>query len=793
VDSNKKIIFPWTYVAEGAQGIDVDLSNSSTEVNLSVCSFTGEGTGAVKKWFDTTLDVDATSDVITIPAHVMATGDHVIYSREGGTSDIGPEPTVEGTTDHWAIAVDENHIALASTRINAYADTRQALNTATSENQSIIKNPDNRIDFTASGTSGSLVLDSCILEGVRILTLTSACSVTSGFIQSIGNIVASTGVLTGVKISEATLGEGVALFTPLANLTNVTNCEFVAPNTVTSDVFAKGIQVDATGPSYTDETTDLKDLGTGDVNLFPATPASGDYFAFGFQRPFNRVIFNNASGTAGVGSGLTLTWEYSTTGSTWTALSGVSDGTSSFTATAADGQVLSFTMPSDWVKTSVNSSANLYYIRAYISAGSYSTNPVYDNGYVEGDLQQHGHAVEITSTGTFNSSGNLFTGYWNPQISGTSNGWEFDTETGVNGTTEVITTDANHGFYSGDAVYYNNEGGSETIGLTNGNKYYVGVISDTTFSMHLTRSAAIAGTSKVNLTASTLGNGETQAIYGAHAAVFNDSAGSVTINATNSGDVPSYRNGTSASTTATAAVTIEVTGVTEGTRCVIWRTSDRTQLLAAMAFTSDGAGGFKASTGFSYTADTPVYVSAGSSGKVVAGVADDTAVFTDETRQANDSRTGAGNTMTLIPAATPASPDGFYFGHTEKFSQMDLDVLTAGVGTYTLAWEYWSGSGWSAVTGLSDGTSNYKNSGINRVSWTEPGSWATTTVTNQPGTTALYYIRARFVSGTVTTTPVGRTTQLDVTKYGRWETETVITSSGLSIKATWIVDTTAEF
>jgi hypothetical protein len=953
-DANKKIIFPWTYVAEGAQGIDVDLSNSGTEVNLSVCSFTGEGTGAVKKWFDTTLDVDATSDVITIPNHGIETGDHVLYSREGGTSDIGPEPSVEGTTDHWAIAVDVNHIALATSKINAYADTRQALNTATSENQSIIKNPDNRIDFTYTGTNGSSLLDSCILEGVRILTLTSAVDVTSGFIQSISNIVASTGSLTGVKISEATLEEGIALFTPLANLTNVVDCEFVAPATIKTDVVAKGFQVDATGPTYTDETTDLKDLGTADVNLFPATPASGDYFAFGFQRPFDKLILNNASGTAGVGSGLTLTWEYYN--GSWTSLSGVSDGTSSFTATAADGQEVTWTLPTDWATTTINSTQELYYVRAYISAGTYSTNPVYDNGYIEGDnLQQHGHAVEITTTGEFNSSGNQFAGYWDPEVDGANLGWEFNTETGVNGTTEVITTNADHGFYSGDAVYYNNEGGSETPGPTNGNKYYVYVLTATTFKLHTTRSGAIADntSTRVNLTASSSGNAEIHSIYGAHAALFNDTTeqagdswttqdtaaqmysgstiglgqsitgdgneltsvvfkvrrvgsptgnatvnlyahsgtfgtssvptgaslaasetldvstlstsyrdikfkmssfytlvaatkyvvtieysggdssnrievafdvspaghggnkcsstgswspdanddmyfyartgGNVTVNATNGGDVPSYRNDTGAVTVATSAVTIEVTGVTEGTRCVIWRTSDRSQLLAAMAFTSDGAGAWKASTGFAYTGDTNVYVSAGSSGKVVAGVADDTGAFTDETRQANDSRTGTGNTMTLIPAATPASPDAFYFGHTEKFSQMDLDVLTAGTGTYTLAWEYWSGSGWSAVTGLSDGTNNYKNAGINRVSWTEPGSWATTTVTNQPGTTALYYIRARFVSGTVTITPVGRTAQLDVTKYGRWETETVITSSGLSIKATWVVDTTAEF
>jgi hypothetical protein len=954
VDSNKKIIFPWTYVAEGAQGIDIDLSNSSTEVDLSVCSFTGNGTGAVKKWFDTTLDVDATSDYITIPSHGIETGDHILYSREGGSADIGPEPSNEGTLDWWAYVPDENHIGICSSRVNAYAGTVQALTSTGNENQSITKNPDNRIDFTYTGTNGTSVLDSCIIEGVRILTLTSAVDINGGFIQNIGNVVASTADLVGVKISEATLEEGVALLTPLAALTDTVDCEFVAAATVTSDAAARVWQVDATGPSYVDETTDFKDLGTADVSPFPAAEAAGDWFAVGYQRPFDRVVFNNAGGTAGVGVGLTVIWEY--WNGSWTSLSGVSDGTSSFTATASDGQVLTYTLPTDWATTTINSSAELYYIRCRISAGSYSTNPVYDNGYIEGDnLQQHGHAVEITTAGEFNSNGNQFTGYWDPEIDGANLGWEFNTETGVNGTTEVITTNADHGFYSGDAVYYNNEGGSETPGPTNGNKYYVYVLTATTFKLHTTRSGAIAdnSTTRVNLTASSSGNAETHSIYGSHAALFNDTTeqaadswttqdtaaqmysgstiglgqsitgdgneltsvvfkvrkvgsptgnatvnlyahsgtfgtssvptgaslaasetldvstlstsyrdikfnmtsfytlvnatkyvitieysggdvsnrievafdvspaghggnkcsstgswspdanddmyfyartgGNVTVNATNGGDVPSYRNDTGAVTVATAAVTIEITGVTEGARCTIRRASDNSELLNALAYTSDGAGGFKASTGFAYTGDTNVYVSAAASGKVVAGVADDTGVFTDETIQANTSQTGSGDTMTLIPASSPASPDAFYFGHTEKFSQMDLDVLTAGTGTYTLAWEYWTGSGWSAVTGLSDGTNNYKNAGVNRVSWTEPGSWATTTVTNQPGTTALYYIRARFVSGSVTITPVGRTAQLDVTKYERWEDDSVIVSSGLSIKATWIEDTTAQF
>jgi hypothetical protein len=271
----------------------------------------------------------------------------------------------------------------------------------------------------------------------------------------------------------------------------------------------------------------------------------------------------------------------------------------------------------------------------------------------------------------------------------------------------------------------------------------------------------------------------------------------VTVGVTNGSD-PSgaklvYDGSPEGVTNINSSVTIEITGVTEGARCVIQRIDNDEQLLNALAYTSDGAGAFKASTSFPHVTDVNVYVSAGSSGKVQAGVADDTAVFTDETVQANDSRTGAGNTMTLIPATSPASPDAFYFGHKEQFSQMDLDVLTAGIGTYTLAWEYWGGSSWTALSGLSDGTNNYKNAGINRVSWTIPGGWATRTITNQPGATQLYYIRARFVSGTVTTTPVGRTVILDVTKYKRWESTNVITSTGMSVKASWIVDTTAQF
>jgi hypothetical protein len=125
----------------------------------------------------------------------------------------------------------------------------------------------------------------------------------------------------------------------------------------------------------------------------------------------------------------------------------------------------------------------------------------------------------------------------------------------VDAGTEVITTDANHGFTTGDAVYYNNEGGTDTIGITNGNKYYVNVASATTVTVHETKAAAVAGSSDINLTDGA--TGETHSLYSSKAAVFNDSGGSITITVSG-GDNPSYRNGTSASTTIAVSVDVDV-------------------------------------------------------------------------------------------------------------------------------------------------------------------------------------------------------------------------------------------
>lgn len=133
-------------------------------------------------------------------------------------------------------------------------------------------------------------------------------------------------------------------------------------------------QVDASGgPSFSDETTDANDAGNNDVNLFPATPAIGDYCVFGYEEPFEQLSFDNANGTQGVGG--VMVWEY--WNGSWTALSSVIDNTSHFNNAKLDEVVVHWAIPTDWAASVINGSSSLYYVRARATT-KHSTVPVYD-------------------------------------------------------------------------------------------------------------------------------------------------------------------------------------------------------------------------------------------------------------------------------------------------------------------------------------------------------------------------------------------------------------------------------
>ena len=162
---------------------------------------------------------------------------------------------------------------------------------------------------------------------------------------------------------------------------------------VRRDAFDQIWQVDTTGPTFVDETTDANSVAAADWQIFPTTEATTDYVAIGATEAngrFGRVIFDGLGGTAGVGG--VVVWEYFN--GSFVALSGVSDGTSGFTAAVADGQSLTYTIPTDWTLTTLNG-VEAFYIRARITT-VYSTNPVYDQGFIaDTNLDNGAHTTVI--------------------------------------------------------------------------------------------------------------------------------------------------------------------------------------------------------------------------------------------------------------------------------------------------------------------------------------------------------------------------------------------------------------
>lgn len=136
--------------------------------------------------------------------------------------------------------------------------------------------------------------------------------------------------------------------------------------------------------------------------------------------------------------------------------------------------------------------------------------------------------------------------------------------------------------------------------------------------------------------------------------------------------------------------------------------------------------------------------------------------FTDETVDIQDA--GASD-VTLLPGAFNLE-DAFYFGGIVQFGRISLTIATGGAGDYTVAWEYWNGSAWTALSGVTDNTTDLKTTGTNTVVFTVPGDWATKSEAGLPSAlpaTAYYYVRCRVDTGTTfTTAPIGSQAKLEL-------------------------------
>lgn len=240
-----------------------------------------------------------------------------------------------------------------------------------------------------------------------------------------------------------------------------------------------------------------------------------------------------------------------------------------------------------------------------------------------------------------------------------------------------------------------------------------------------------------------------------------------------------------------STVTIKITAVSEGAACKIIADETVGSITAGdvlMEQLADSNG--EASTTLIYEgafgAGLDVIARVRQQGLPNAAIADDGGVLTDETLEANS---GATNDMNLLPA-TPLADDAYYFGHSEQFPRVKIDITDANGTGSTITWEYWNGLAWAALTGVTDDTSNFENTGENVVRWTIPGGWATTSVNSQG---PYYYVRARLTTVGSANQTRARKCTLDVTRYLPFTQDNTITATGLTVTAVWVPDNIAKF
>jgi hypothetical protein len=277
---------------------------------------------------------------------------------------------------------------------------------------------------------------------------------------------------------------------------------------------------------------------------------------------------------------------------------------------------------------------------------------------------------------------------------------------------------------------------------------------------------------------------------------FRDTTGTLTVNLVNCTGNFGYYSAGVVITKVVDPVPVGLTNVTEGTPVkiianeTVGTITKGDVLLTAFA---DSTGAVSLSFDYEGAFDPSgldVIVRARNQGVAVAAIAEDNDVgFTDETTEASDSTT---NDMILLPA-TPATSDAYYFGHNEEFTSIKLDISTALAQSSapTFAFEYWNGA-WVALSGVTDGTGGLENSGENKITWTAPGDWATTTVNSQG---PLFYMRYRLTAaGTITTVPIGRKVTLNTTRYIPYAAKrTIVSGTGLADVAAWAIDTISTY
>ena len=559
-DSNKIVIFVAGLHDAGHLGLITGIGNASSDIDLANCQLVGTGKSGVKHYFDNISSVDAANNEIDITAHGLDTGDPVLYSDEGGSNPVG------GLTDatiYWVKKITDDAIALSDSRWAAQkGDVRLVLADASSfiEGTEIAGDGD-------GGNTGTGIVVAVNSNDVTVMTLTGAWVAGNGVDNNIPYSSDDTTISSiestngGIGLTDGASRENHSLtrqpdtrfdFTVTISMTLASAANFVVGGPITGDGDGgnDGVGIVRAISGNVVEVQTLSGSWVATNGVDNADPYSADETTIS-----SFVVSGNSDVTGGTFLQCRRVTLYT--------------GVDISPVIVGIGKILlnGGTLTGAKIAEQTTEEGEALIDPALTLAGIVETEFALA-------ANEEGHAIRmVTTTGSpFTSDANKFTGYWSPA----DNGWKFHTITGIDDSAEVITTNAAHGFIDGEAVYYNDEGGTDTIGLTDLAKYYVNFITTTTLSLHTTRASAIADTARVNLTDGS--GGETHSLYSSRAAIFNDSGGSITISVTNQGDPPSIRNGAGASTTVEATVPVTINTVDKNNdpvanvRCALYET-----------------------------------------------------------------------------------------------------------------------------------------------------------------------------------------------------------------------------
>lgn len=178
-------------------------------------------------------------------------------------------------------------------------------------------------------------------------------------------------------------------------------------------------------------------------------------------------------------------------------------------------------------------------------------------------------------------------------------------------------------------------------------------------------------------------------------------------------------------------------------------TADITNPLPATADVGDCVYFGRVAGGFEYLAIDIADLSGNAFNSVCVSRYDGT--WLNKTTAAADST--AGDITAVIDLKSPLSgvfEKGVYFGAAAPFRSISYNVSTATGNTTAwngrVKWQYWSGSGWVALSGVSDPTNGFRNVGLANITYTFPTGWAPATLPSPMSATcttgAFYYIRA---------------------------------------------------